>query len=41
MDNMDDGDFEAFLSQDMDDEEEDIIQYDAIWDCPKITKLTN
>ncbi len=41
MDNVDDEDLEAFLLQDMDDGEEDIIQYNSIWDCPKITKLTN
>jgi hypothetical protein len=41
MDNVDDEDFEDFLSQDMDDGEEDIIQYISIWDCPKIAKLTN
>ena len=43
MDNMEDDDFVNFLSQAMGDkdEEEEVIQYKAIWDCPKINKFTN
>ena len=43
MDNTEDDDFVNFLSQAMadEDEEEDVIQYKAIWDCPKINKFTN
>ena len=43
MDNTEDDDFINFLSQAMgdEDEEEDVIQYKAIWDCPKINKFMN
>ncbi len=41
MENADDYEFASFLSETLDEEEEDIVQYNSVWNCPKINKFTN
>ncbi len=41
MEDADDYEFATFLSETLDDEVEDIVQYNSVWDCPKINKFTN